>query len=270
MLDMGFIDDITEILKSTTNPEKQTLLFSATMPNEIKKLASRFQKNPEHIKIVHQELTVPEVKQFYYEVRDRDKIELLTRLIDYYNPNLAIVFVKTKAGAEELKEKIHSAGYSVEGLHGDMRQTQRDYVMKRFRNSDFDILIATDVAARGIDVDDIDIVFNFDLPQDEEYYVHRIGRTARAGKQGVAISFVTMKEFRKLRDIEKFIKVKIERKQIPTMKDVEKMRNEALIASIKEEIEEGGLDKYMTMISEMLSDYTSLEVAGCAAQGTGN
>ncbi len=142
-----------------------------------------------------------------------------------------------------------------------MKQTQRDFVMKRFRKRDFEILIATDVAARGIDVDDIDIIFNYDLPQDEEYYVHRIGRTARAGKDGIAISFVTMKEFRKLKDIERFIKTKIERKNVPSLKDVENMRNQSFISSVKESIEEGNLDKFITMISDMLGEYTSIEVA---------
>lgn len=261
MLDMGFLDDIREILKAMTAEEKQTIMFSATMPPEILELAKKFQKEPEIIKVVHKELTVPMVKQFYYEVREGDKVELLSRLFDFYNPKLAIVFVKTKIGAEALKEKIHASGYSVEGLHGDMKQTQRDYVMKRFRNRDFEILIATDVAARGIDVDDIDIVFNYDLPQDEEYYVHRIGRTARAGKNGMAVSFVTMREFRKLKEIERFIKARIERRNIPTMKDVEQMRNQAFVTSIRESIEAGELDKYVTMITETLGDYTSIEVA---------
>ncbi len=261
MLDMGFLDDMKEILSRISNPDRQVVMFSATMPSEILQLAKKFQKDPELIKIVHKELTVPMVKQYYYEVREHDKPEILTRLIDFYDPGLAIVFVKTKLGAEDLKEKIHAAGYSVEGLHGDMKQTQRDFVMKRFRKRDFEILIATDVAARGIDVDDIDIVFNYDLPQDEEYYVHRIGRTARAGKDGLAISFVSMKEFRKLKDIERFIKTRIERKSIPTLKDVEHMRNQSFISSVKESIDTGSLDKYITMISDMLGDYTSIEVA---------
>lgn len=261
MLDMGFLDDIKEILKAMPVEGRQTVLFSATMPDPILGLAKKFQKDPQHIKVVHKELTVPKVKQIYYEVRENEKAELLTRLVDYHNPNLAIVFVKTKMGVEDLKEKVHAAGYSVEGLHGDMKQTQRDFVMKRFRNNDFDILIATDVAARGIDVDDIDIVFNYDLPQDEEYYVHRIGRTARAGREGVAISFITMREFRKLKDIERFIKTKIERKPIPSLKDVESVRNEAFISNVVATIESGDLDKYITMISESLSGFSSLEVA---------
>ncbi len=261
MLDMGFLDDVRDILSKLTDPDKQTVLFSATMPEEIRKLANEFQKNARFIKIVHKELTVPMVKQFYFDVRESEKPALLTRLVDYYNPKLSIVFVKTKVGVEDLKEKVHAAGYSVEGLHGDMKQTQRDYVMKRFRNNDFDMLIATDVAARGIDVDDISVVFNYDLPQDEEYYVHRIGRTARAGKDGMALSFVTPKEFRKLKEIENFIKLKIERKNIPTLKDIENIRNRAFLTSIRENIESGDLDKYMNMISEELGDYSTVEVA---------
>ncbi len=261
MLDMGFLDDVREILSNLENPEKQTVMFSATMPGEILNIAKTFQNKPNFIKIVHKELTVPLVKQFYFEVRESDKPALLIRLIDFYNPKLSIVFVKTKVGVEELKEKIHAAGYSVEGLHGDMKQTQRDYVMKRFRNNDFDILIATDVAARGIDVYDITIVFNYDLPQDEEYYVHRIGRTARAGKDGMAISFVTGREIRKLKEIENFIKLRIERRNIPTLKDVESSRKDAFLTTVKETIETGELDKYINIISEDLYEFSSVEVA---------
>lgn len=261
MLDMGFLDDVRDILSKLENPDKQTVLFSATMPEEIMNIARNFQKNPNFIKIVHKELTVPMVKQFYFEVRESDKPALLIRLIDYYNPNLSIVFVKTKVGVEELKEKIHAAGYSVEGLHGDMKQTQRDYVMKRFRNNDFDILIATDVAARGIDVDDISVVFNYDLPQDEEYYVHRIGRTARAGKDGMAVSFVTSREIRKLKEIERFIKLRIEKRNIPTLKDVETSRKDAFLATVKETIEKGALDMYINIITEDLYEFSSVEVA---------
>ena len=261
MLNMGFYDDMLLILKAINHPDRQTIMFSATMPEKIKQLAHKFQKNPEMIKIQHKELTVPSIKQYYYEIREGDKSALLTRLIDFYSPKLALVFANTKTGTEELKDTIHAAGYSVKALHGDMQQNRRTAVMKEFRDRKFEILIATDVAARGIDVDDIDIVFNYDLPQDEEYYVHRIGRTARAGKDGMAISFVTTREFRKLRDIERFSKAKIERKQIPTNVEIESTRNKILVDEIKEQVEAGGLDKYSALISESVPEYTSIEIA---------
>ncbi|MFN4216710.1 MAG: DEAD/DEAH box helicase [Brevinematales bacterium] len=261
MLDMGFIDDVRAILSQV--PEKaQKALFSATLSPEIKKLVQDFVENPRFITIPHKELTVPSISQFYYEVRETDKPQALTRIIDYYNPNQTVVFVNTKVRVEELKEKLHAAGYEVEALHGDMKQTQREFVMKRFRAQHFDILLATDVAARGLDIENIDLVVNYDLPQDEEYYVHRIGRTARAGREGTAVTFVTLREIKRLKEIEHYIKTKIERRRLPTLQDIEKIQTRAVLDEIAAVIEEGGLEKYIDILTEGLSNYDSVEIAG--------
>ena len=189
MFDMGFRDDI-ELILGKMPEDRQTVFFSATMPQEIMSFAKKFQKNPEIIKVVHKELTVPKVEQYYFELKPNMKTEILCRLIDIYNPKLSLVFCNTKRKVDELVLELQGRGYFADGLHGDLKQTQRDKVMSTFRSGNIDILVATDVAARGIDVDDVDIVFNYDIPQDEEYYVHRIGRTARAGREGTAFSFV--------------------------------------------------------------------------------
>ena len=188
MLNMGFREDIETVLEYLPQ-EHQTVLFSATMPKPILEITRKYQHDAINIKIVKKELTVANIDQYYYDVKRKDKIDVLTRLLDYYNPKLSLVFCNTKKMVDELAYELCGRGYSAEGLHGDMKQVQRDRVMKNFRNGKTDILIATDVAARGIDVDDVEAVFNYDLPQDDEYYVHRIGRTGRAGRCGKAFSF---------------------------------------------------------------------------------
>ncbi|HLT24499.1 MAG TPA: helicase-related protein, partial [Ignavibacteria bacterium] len=197
------------------------------------------------------------------EVKPNMKLEVLTRLIDIHDPELSIVFCNTKRGVDKLVSHLQARGYFAEGLHGDLRQQVRDKVMAKFRSGDIDILIATDVAARGIDVDEIDAVFNYDLPQDIEYYVHRIGRTARAGRSGQAFTFVTGKDIFKIRDIEKYTKTKIHRQGIPSIKDVEMIRTNEIISEIKEIIDEGkDLPKYREILDKLLSeDYTSAEIA---------
>ena len=202
MLDMGFREDIEMILDKTPE-ERQTTFFSATMPKGILDLTKKFQKDPEHIKVVRKELTVPNIKQYYIETKSANKLEVLCRLVDVYDPKLSVVFCNTKRGADELVSDLQARGYFADALHGDLKQTQRDIVMDKFRNGTIDILVATDVAARGIDVDDVEAVFNYDLPQDEEYYVHRIGRTGRAGRTGISFTFVFGKEMRKMKDIER-------------------------------------------------------------------
>ena len=184
MLDMGFREDIELILEQTP-AERQTTFFSATMSKEILELTKKYQDDPELIKIVRKELTVPNIKQYYIETRRANKFEVFCRLIDVYNPKLSVVFCNTKRGSDELVSELQARGYFADALHGDLKQTQRDIVMDKFRQGTIDILVATDVAARGIDVDDVEMVFNYDLPQDEEYYVHRIGRTGRAGREGI-------------------------------------------------------------------------------------
>ncbi|HJJ35987.1 MAG TPA: DEAD/DEAH box helicase [Methanocorpusculum sp.] len=269
MLDMGFRDDIIEIL-GQTQEDHQTILFSATMPAPILDITRRFQKDPEFIKITRRELTVPQIEQTYIEVRERDKLEALCRFLDMNNPELALVFCNTKRSVDDLMTRMQARGYMVEAIHGDMKQIQRDRVMSRFRSGSIDVLIATDVAARGIDVDDVDIVFNYDVPQDVEYYVHRIGRTGRAGRTGKSVTFVAPREIYKLRDIQRYAKIKIAKTPIPTLNDVAEVKQQAFLDKVREVMndESGDLERYLPLIEQLLEsqpesgdEVTSIEVA---------
>ena len=261
MLDMGFREDIETILVKIPE-EHQTLLFSATLSPEILDITKRFQRNPEFIKIVRKELTVPNIEQYYFDVKEKTKLDALCRIIDVYDPKLAMVFCNTKKRVDDLVEMLQGRGYFAEGLHGDLKQAQRDKVMQKFRNGTIEILVATDVAARGIDVDDIDVVFNYDVPQDEEYYVHRIGRTGRAGKAGKAFTFCVGKEIYKLRDIMRYTKTKILQQKLPTLIDVEEMKTNIYLEKIKGIIEEGHLTKYIHLVDRLMEeDYTSIDIA---------
>ncbi|WP_317853829.1 DEAD/DEAH box helicase [Chakrabartyella piscis] len=261
MLDMGFREDIESILVKV--PENhQTLLFSATLSPAIMDITRRFQNDPEFIKIVRKELTVPNIEQAYFDVKEKTKLDALTRIIDVYDPKLAMVFCNTKKRVDDLVEMLQGRGYFAEGLHGDLKQQQRDKVMQKFRNGTIEILVATDVAARGIDVDDIDVVFNYDVPQDEEYYVHRIGRTGRAGKTGKAFTFCVGKEIYKLRDIMRYIKTKIPQQKLPTLSDVEEMKTNLFLEKIKDIIQEGQMTKYIHLVDRLMEeDYTSIDIA---------
>lgn len=262
MLDMGFRDDMETILTETPE-ERQTVLFSATMPKPIMEIARKFQKDAKIIKVVRKELTVSNIDQFYYEVRPKNKTEILSRLIDIYNPKLSVVFCNTKRQVDELISELKGRGYFADGIHGDMKQQQRDRVMDDFRSGKTEILIATDVAARGIDVDGVDIVFNYDLTQDEEYYVHRIGRTGRAGKSGLALSFISGREVYKLKDIERYCKTKILAKPIPSLDDVKNTKMDGIFDKIKEMIEADEHRAMLDMVEEHVNqeDYTSMDMA---------
>lgn len=262
MLDMGFRDDMETILTETPE-ERQTVLFSATMPKPIMEIARKFQKDAKIIKVVRKELTVSNIDQFYYEVRPKNKTEILSRLIDIYNPKLSVVFCNTKRQVDELISELKGRGYFADGIHGDMKQQQRDRVMDDFRSGKTEILIATDVAARGIDVDGVDIVFNYDLPQDEEYYVHRIGRTGRAGKSGLALSFISGREVYKLKDIERYCKTKILAKPIPSLDDVKNTKMDGIFDKIKEMIEADEHRTMLDMVEEHVNqeDYTLMDMA---------
>ncbi|HZW81818.1 MAG TPA: DEAD/DEAH box helicase, partial [Candidatus Deferrimicrobium sp.] len=201
MLNMGFVEDIETILKEIPE-ERQTLLFSATMPQQIQNLAQRFMKNPEIIRVKTKEVTVINIEQTYIEVMDKQKFDVLCRILDLQSPELAIVFGRTKRRVDEISEALNKRGYSAEGIHGDLTQNKRDSVLRQFREGTIEILVATDVAARGLDISGVTHVFNFDIPQDPESYVHRVGRTGRAGKKGEAITFVTPREIGLLRNIE--------------------------------------------------------------------
>jgi len=265
MLNMGFREDIETILKDV--PEGvQTLLFSATMPPEIMQITHKYQNDPHIVKVAQKQLTVPSIRQYYYEVPKGMKVETLARLLDFYNPTRSIVFCNTKRMVDELTGELQFRGYSPDGLHGDMKQQARSTVMGSFKSGKVDILIATDVAARGIDVDDIDVVFNFDLPQDAEYYIHRIGRTGRAGKSGVSCTLVVGRhQIRDLRDIEHHIKSKIELKKIPSMVEINEMRNEKLMDSLLDVLKGDSFRKYGYLIDRMVAqDYTTVDIASAA------
>ncbi len=262
MLNMGFLEDMETIL-SQLPEERQTVMFSATMPQAIADIAKKFQKDPVMVKVVKKELTVPKVTQYYYEVKPRTKVEVMCRLLDLYSPKLSVVFCNTKKQVDELVQALQGRGYFAEGLHGDLKQEQRDRVMDSFRNGATEILVATDVAARGIDVDDVEAVFNYDIPQDDEYYVHRIGRTGRAGREGRAFSLVVGSEVYKLRDIQRFCKTKIIPQPIPSLNDVTAIKAEKILDEVQELITEGGLERMTDIIEKRLiaEDYSSLELA---------
>ncbi|NMB78446.1 MAG: DEAD/DEAH box helicase [Methanomicrobiales archaeon] len=256
MLDMGFRDDIELILKKVPQ-ERQTLLFSATLPQPIIDISKKFQNKPEFVRVQYAELTVPQIAQSYIEVREREKLDILCRLIDLEDPQLAIIFCNTKRRAEELSGKVRARGYRADELHGDMKQSQRDRVMGSFRKGQIDILIATDVAARGIDVDDVDMVINFDVPQDVEYYVHRIGRTGRAGRSGKAVTFVAHRDYTKLHEIQKYAKIQLSRMPVPTQSDVAETRIRSMLEKVREAVSTGGLEPYIKMIEEEGEDNLS-------------
>lgn len=261
MLSMGFREDIETILKDVPQ-ERQTILFSATMSPEIMRITKQYQTEPELIKITREQLTVPNIEQTYYEVPVGKKTEVLSRLLDVYNPSRSIVFCNTKKQVDELVEELHARGYQARGLHGDMKQGERAQIMNGFRRGFIDILVATDVAARGIDVDDIAAVFNYDIPQDVEYYVHRIGRTGRIGKEGRAFTFVTgRRQIYELRDIERFTKSKITLKAVPSSSEVNETNERKFLDRVRAVLEEGGLEEYMPYTDALLEDYASLDIS---------
>ena len=214
------------------------------------------------IKTTPKELTVPKIEQIYFEVKEKMKLEALCRLIDLYSPERSMVFCNTKKRVDELTQQLQGRGYFADGLHGDLKQVQRDLVMKKFRQGTIEILVATDVAARGIDVDDIDIVFNYDIPSDEEYYVHRIGRTGRAGKTGKAYTFAVGKEVYKLRDIMRYTGSKILPQRLPTLSDIEEVKTRAFLNELKASIDEGHLTKYVNLVESLVEeDYSVMDIA---------
>ena len=262
MLNMGFLEDMETIL-SQLPEERQTVMFSATMPPAIQEIARKFQKDPVNVKVVKKELTVPKVTQYYYEVKPKTKVEVMCRLLDMYAPKLSVAFCNTKKQVDELVQELQGRGYFAEGLHGDLKQEQRDRVMNSFRNGATEILVATDVAARGIDGDDVEAVFNYDIPQDDEYYVHRIGRTGRAGRDGIAFSFVVGREVYKLRDIQRYCKTRIIPQAIPSLDDITEIKAEKIMDQVKETINNVDLTKMIQVIEQKLveEDYTAMDVA---------
>lgn len=263
MLDMGFIEDIEFILQQTPQ-ERQTALFSATLPAAVQTLAQRYTRDPQRISIVAEQLTVPRTRQSYYEVLPRDKLDALTRILDVETPASAIIFCRTRSEADTLGESLQGRGYLAEVIHGDLAQTQRDRVMKRFRDGQVELLVATDVAARGLDIPEVSHVINYDVPNDAEVYVHRIGRTGRAGRAGHAITIITPRERRQLQLIERISKARIGREKIPTLADVAARRREAFKEALNDVLAGGDLDPYIMMVDEMSEAYDPVDLAAAA------
>lgn len=261
MLNMGFVEDIEVILKSLP-VQRQTVLFSATMPPPILAITKRYQKNPQTVKITHEVLTAPSIDQVYFEIKRGAKLEALCRLLDVNDFNLSLIFCNTKMMVDELERQLTSRGYMCEALHGDKTQQQRDRVMDKVRSNKADILIATDVAARGIDVEGIDAVFNYDVPADEEYYVHRIGRTGRAGRLGKSFTLVYPDEIHKMRDIQRYARTKIRQEKIPTKTGIDELKAARFAVKIKELIAKGSLESEIKTIEKIMQeDLTSTEIA---------
>lgn len=263
MLNMGFIDDIETILK-TIPSKRQTLLFSATIPQPIMSIAKKHMKNPVKAGVSTKDIIVPKIKQVFYEVREEDKLDALSRLIDVENPQLAIVFCHTKNKVDEVSKKLNQMGYNTAALHGDFTQARREEVMGKFRKGSIDILVATDVAARGLDIQNVTHVINYDIPQNPEGYIHRIGRTGRAGKSGIAITFVTPREYRHLRLIEKTAKTIIDRKRLPSAAEVIKAKEKSIIKDIEKIIRENKNLSYASMVRALSEQYSLVDIAEAA------
>jgi ATP-dependent RNA helicase DeaD len=267
MLNMGFRDDIELILQSTPK-ERQTVFFSATIPRPIQQLIEKYSRDPQQVHIEQKALTVPTVEQVYYEVDRRYKIELLTRLIDIHDFKLGIIFCNTKRMVDDLVDHLEAQGYMADRLHGDMTQNMRDRVMNKFRKSGLEFLVATDIAARGIDVDDVQVVFNYDLPYDVEDYVHRIGRTGRVGRSGRAISFVSGRELFQIRNIERYSNARIHRARVPTEAEVEEARENVFTDKLRAMLKSGEFKRQDQLIERLLEEgFTSTDIASaCLAQ----
>ncbi|WP_058303505.1 DEAD/DEAH box helicase [Gorillibacterium timonense] len=263
MLDMGFMEDIQSIL-SLVPEERHTMLFSATMPANIQRLAQQFLKNPEHVSVIPKQVSAPLIQQAYIEVQEKMKFDSLCRLIDMEAPDLAIIFGRTKRRVDELAEGLQKRGYSAEGLHGDLSQNQRDAVMRKFRDGSIDVLVATDVAARGLDVSGVSHVVNFDLPQDPESYVHRIGRTGRAGKEGTAWTFVTPREIDHLHFIEKITRHRITRKPVPSLAEAIEGKQKITAERIINLMQSEDTNEYKGVAIQLLEEYDSVNLLSAA------
>lgn len=259
MLNMGFRDDIESILK-TMPKERQTILFSATMPKPIIEIAKKFQHAPAHVKVTKENLTAASIEQVYFDIGRHSKVRIISTLIDLYECKLAIVFCNTKRMVDEVVKSMKHAGLKAEGIHGDFNQQQRNKVLTSFREGFLNILVATDVAARGIDVNDVDAVFNYDIPTDPEYYVHRIGRTGRAGKEGRSFTFVTGRgDFRSLKDIERFANIHIERREIPTDGQIRDAASQRLLKKIKSVVDHGSLEPFDEIVGKITAEGMRVE-----------
>ncbi|MBI4699239.1 MAG: DEAD/DEAH box helicase, partial [Nitrospirae bacterium] len=263
MLNMGFIEDIETILKETP-ADRQTMLFSATMPKEIIRIASKYMQTPKKVSVDAKDMIVSKINQVFYEVKNEDKIKALTRLFDVEEPALTLVFCHTKREVDEVSGKLQQMGYYAGAIHGDFTQSHRDEMMDRFRKGDIDILVATDVAARGLDIPDVSHVINYSIPQNPDGYIHRIGRTGRAGKSGIAITFVTPREFRQLKNIEITAKTKIKKAKLPTIAEVKKAREQEILSEIDQIIENEKHIEYFALVDELSGKYSLHDIAASA------
>jgi ATP-dependent RNA helicase DeaD len=251
MLEMGFIEDVETILAEITG-ERQTALFSATLPDAVRKLADRYVSDPERINVSPTQETVAETEQRYYRVRDENKIEALTRLLEIESVKSALVFARTKARAQELADELAQRGFPAEAMHGDLSQAQRETVLNRFRKGQVTILVATDVAARGLDIEDVSHVFNFDVPGDAEDYVHRIGRTGRAGKKGIAVPFLHPRDRVRRKEIEAYTHQPMVEFTLPSRDEIQARRDERFIQKMYEQLMHGAPDREMTLVAQMV------------------
>ncbi|MBD8006765.1 DEAD/DEAH box helicase [Bacillus norwichensis] len=263
MLNMGFIEDIESILE-TVPEERQTLLFSATMPEPIRRIGERFMKSPELVKVQAREMTVPLIEQYFIKIPEREKFDVLSRLIDVQSPELAIVFGRTKRRVDELSNALTVRGYTAEGIHGDLSQAKRLSVLRKFKEGKVDVLVATDVAARGLDISGVTHVYNYDIPQDPESYVHRIGRTGRAGKEGIAVTFVSPREMGYLRIVEQTTKKRMNPMRPPTWDEALEGQQRLTMEKLNETIEEGNLDEYRATAVDLMNEHDAVEVIAAA------
>jgi len=261
MLDLGFREEMEEMLAALPE-ERQTLFFSATMSPGVKRLIEHFGRDPQTVKVEQKAKTVSTIDQSCIEVRERSKVEVISRILDIEAPRLAIIFCNTKRAVDECTESLLARGYSVDRLHGDITQQMRERVLKRFRDGIIEVLVATDVAARGLDVENIDIVFNYDLPQDPEDYVHRIGRTGRAGRTGRSVSFVFGREIHRMEMIERYIRQQIRRERVPSQEQVEGKLADQLFEGVKDRLTEGKFNSYQDQMDRLLEQgFTPTDVA---------
>lgn len=253
MLDMGFREDMERILSGTPE-ERQTVFFSATLPPAIRRLIEEFSRSPQHIRIETQTMTVPTVEQMYYDVPPRAKLDALTRLVDMHDARLGIIFCNTQRTVDDVADALIARGYSADRLHGGMSQMMRTRTLSKFKSSGFDLLVATDVAGRGIDVDDLDLVVNFDLPYDPEDYVHRIGRTGRAGRKGVALTLISGREIYRLQGVERFTRQRMQRGKVPTWDQVEEKRLSGVLDKVRANLEAGRHTAHAASIDRLLDE----------------
>ena len=260
MLNMGFLDDIEAIIKQVPST-RQTLLFSATMPNEIKRIGVQFMNHPEHVKIKNKEMTASLIDQYFVRAKEFEKFDILTRMLDVHTPELSIIFGRTKRRVDELSRALEMRGYRAEGIHGDLSQQKRMDVLRAFKRGDLDILVATDVAARGLDISGVTHVYNFDIPQDPESYVHRIGRTGRAGKDGMSVTFVTPNEMSYLQTIEQLTKKRMTPMKPPTEGEAFHGQMKSAMEEIDQLMTKTELDRYVKRADQLLEKYSAVDLA---------